>query len=483
MVTNSLAFMSVLLAMILAAAVLLAILLAQRVAHRREIAALENERARLLDKTAVEEESARVALAETGRLQGQNQGLQKELDERNQAITALKAEGEIAADKLIALEKKNAELSANLEHTGRANAELRTFLDLAPDKLKGAFAELAGKIFDERGKQFAENVQKATQQSKADIDSLLKPFADRIGEFRARVDVLYGDEAKERASLLGAVNSLKTLNEDMADKTEALTRALKGSAKVRGDWGELMLESVLRGSGLEEGTHYQKQESRTDEDGQKFRPDVVVYLPDQRRVVVDSKVNLISWQAAVNAETPQEHDEAIHLHALALKQHVKELADKNYPKVIGDNALDLTIAFVPIEGALSAALGADHGLQGYAFERKVAFTSPNTLMAMLRVVERLWTRDKISREAEQIGKAGQLLLDSVVNFLDEFDAVGKHLDKARNTFIDARKHLHESDKSVIPRARRLVALRVKSKKPLPNDLLPDTDIPDLIEGE
>ncbi|WP_416966441.1 DNA recombination protein RmuC, partial [Streptomyces sp. Agncl-13] len=142
---------------------------------------------------------------------------------------------------------------ANLQHSERASAELRSYLDTAKEKLSGAFAELAGKVFDERGQQFEKNVRQATVQSRADIEGLLKPFADKLGDFRTRVDTLYGEEARQRASLLGAVGELKTLNQDMAAQASALTNALKGNAKVRGDWGELMLDNVLRGSGLEEG--------------------------------------------------------------------------------------------------------------------------------------------------------------------------------------------------------------------------------------
>jgi len=183
----------------------------------------------------------------------------------------------------------------------RARAETESFVRNAQEQLSARFTELAAKAFHERGLQFEHNVRQATGQSKSDIEILLKPFADQLGEFRKRVDTVYGDEAKERASLLGAVQELKTLNQDMAAQTLALTRALKGNAKVRGDWGELMLESVLRSSGLEEGLHFDRQQTETDDDGRRLRPDVIVRLPDERRIVVDSKVNLVAWQEAVNA--------------------------------------------------------------------------------------------------------------------------------------------------------------------------------------
>ncbi|WP_166211470.1 DNA recombination protein RmuC [Cognatiluteimonas telluris] len=376
------------------------------------------------------------------------------------------------------LQIEHAQANANLAHARQANVDMHAFLAEAQTRLSGAFSELAGKVFDERGQQFEKNVQRATSQSKSDIETLLKPFADQLGQFRIRVDTLYSEEAKERSMLLGAVNELKTLNQDMAQHTDALTRALKGNAKVRGDWGELMLESVLRGSGLEEGRHYDRQKKAVDQDGARLHPDVVVRLPDERRVVVDSKVNLIAWQEAMNAQTPEQQDEAMRRHAAGLRQHVRDLGEKNYPKAVGDSALEITIAFVPIEGALSAALGFDPALQTDAFDRRVVFASPNTLMALLRVVERLWTRDKIQREAVDIAKSGGLVLDALMTFLADFDRVGQGLQQATEAFNTAHQHLRESSKAVIPRARRLASLGVQGKKPLRDELKPDASDPE-----
>lgn len=387
---------------------------------------------------------------------------------------ALEADAARLREQLGRLQAEHAQATANLLHSKQANADMQAFLVEAQTKLSGAFSELAGKVFDERGQLFEKNVKHATAQSKVDIETLLKPFADQLGQFRTRVDTLYGEEAKERSMLLGAVTELKTLNQDMAGHTAALTRALKGSSKVRGDWGELMLENVLRGSGLEDGKHYDRQKAAHDDAGARLHPDIVVRLPDDRRVVVDSKVNLVAWQEAMNAETPEAQHDAMRRHAAGLRQHVKDLGAKNYPKAIGESALEITIAFVPIEGALSAALGFDPTLQTDAFDRKIVFASPNTLMALLRVVERLWTRDKIQREAVAIGDLGGLVLDSLMNFIADFDQVGKKLSDASDAFRSARGKLSESPQAVIPRARRLAALGARGKKALSEELKSET---------
>jgi len=406
-----------------------------------------------------------------------------ELIDLRTRFEAERAEASSLRAELVQLRERTAQTEANLAHAEQAKTEIKGFLETAQSKLSATFAELAGKTFEERGAQFESNVRTATQQSKSDIETLLKPFAEQLNVFRSRVDTVYGEEAKERAALAGAVNELKTLNQDMAVQASALTRALKGSAKVRGDWGELMLESVLRSSGLEDGTHYERQATSEDDEGRRLRPDVVVRLPGDRRIVVDSKVNLIDWQQAMNAETPEEHEDALRRHSVALRQHMKELAEKNYPKAVGDSALEVTVAFVPIEGALSAALGTDAALQTDAFAKGIVFASPNTLMAVLRVIERLWTRDKVQREAIEISRTGGLLLDALQNFLADFDMVGRKLTDAHTAFTDARGKLSESTHAVIPRAKRLAELGVKGKKALPAELTPDEQIVPLVLGQ
>lgn len=505
--------MSTMLLPILLAAVLLAVCLLL-VLQLRARGPAGGESRRLAMELEAEREAARQLVAESGRLQGRLGAMEAELEgsvrqreqveraladlraardseraalaaataalgEREAALAQARArattlEGELGAlrGRLGELQHEHAQASANLAHATRAQAEMRRFLDEAQAKLSAAFAEQAGKVFDERGQLFEQQVRHATAQGKTDIETLLRPFAERLGEFRARVDTLYGEEAKERSALLGAVTELKTLNQDMAGHTAALTRALKGSAKVRGDWGELMLESVLRGSGLEEGRHYDRQAGlRDDEDGRHLRPDIIVRLPDERCVVVDSKVNLVAWQEAMNAvEEPALHNAALQRHADGLRRHVKDLGDRAYPRAVGDTALDVTIAFVPIEGALSAALGFDPTLQTYAFERKVVFASPNTLMALLRVVDRLWVRDTMQRRALEIGDAGNKVLDALTSFLVDFDSVGRKLDEASKSFAAARHRLSDSKQAVIPRARRLVELGAKGKRALPEEL-------------
>ena len=439
-------------------------------ARARLEAELESARARIADGEAVQQqlESERIERHSAARLLTEKETA---LSQANDRIAALEAgQGELR-ERLGEAQRERAQLEANLEHARQAQVDMRKFVDEARTRLSADFAVLAGKAFEERGQVFEKQVRNATAQGKVDIETLLKPFSDRLGEFRTRIDTLYGEEAKERSALFGAVNELKTLNQDMASQTASLTQALKGNSRVRGDWGELVLESVLRGSGLEEGVHYERQASMRDEEGRQLRPDVLVRLPDERCVVVDSKVNLIAWQEAMNAmDEPELHSAELRRHAEGLRRHVKDLSDRAYPKAVGSSALDMTVAFVPIEGALSAALGADPDLQTYAFERKVVFASPNTLMALLRVIDRLWVRDTMQKRALEIGETGGKVLDALQGFLTEFDGVGRKLEDAGKAFSAARNRLSESNQSVIRRAQRLSDLGARSKRALSEEL-------------
>lgn len=354
-----------------------------------------------------------------------------------------------------------------------AVVETKAFLAKAQSEMRTAFTEAASKVFDEKSLLLDQRIQASSEVSKAGLEATLKPFAEKVTTFQAKVEQLGTDQAKEHAQLVGTIGELKGLNQNMATAAEALTRALKGNAKTRGDWGELILETVLKGSGLEEGKNYVTQMHTVDDDtNQRKYPDVVVNLPDGRRVVVDSKMNFVAWTEAQDAQTPEGHQDGLIRHAAALRAHMRELSDKNYPKVLGADALDLTILFVPIEGALSAALSINPDLQTEAFAKKVVFASPNTLMAMLRVVERLWTRDKIQRQVGVINEEATKLLDALGAFMDEFDAIDGRIRQTGEAFAKAKNRLVDSNQSVVARAQKLVAAGARGKKTRREELHP-----------
>ena len=441
---------------------------------RTQLAQASAEASRLPDAieraTRAEADLARVAAAgqeSAARLAGidaQASALAGERDRLAQQLEAARAE-------FARLTTAHAQVEAKCVAAEAAHAQTRKYLDDAEARLRTVFVEAASKVFDEKSLALDQKIHASSQVSREGLEATLKPFAERMGQFQAKIEQLSGDQARDRASLVGTINELKTLNQGMADATSGLTRALKGNAKTRGDWGELILETVLKASGLEEGRNYTTQSSTTDDDtGQRRRPDVVVNLPDGRQVVIDSKVNLVAWAQYGDADTPEAAQDALVRHTAALRQHVRDLADKNYPRLLGPDALDMTILFVPIEGAMAAALSLNADLQNEAFAKRIVFASPNTLMAMLRVVERLWLRDKVQKQVDIIGTEAGKLMDALVNFLGDFELVSDKLRDSQRAFDKARNSLRDSPQSVMARGRRLVEAGAKGKKAIPEEL-------------
>ena len=400
-----------------------------------------------------------------------------------QSIDRLAAEKAALAEELAAareaaaaLQREHAHADAERRAALAAHAQTKAFLEEAQARLRQAFAEVAGKLLDEKSVALDQRIKESGEASRVGLEGTLKPFAEQLGSFRTRFEEIRAEQAKDQATLVGTIGELKTLNQHMADSTDGLAKALKGNAKTRGDWGEMILETVLKASGLVEGTHFRRQESnRDDESGKLLRPDVVVNLPDGRQLVVDSKVNLVAWAEANNADSHEAQQDALIRHAAALRAHVKDLSEKNYPRTIGKDALDLTVLFVPIEGALAAALSITPDLQSEAFGKRVVFASPNTLMAMLTVVNRLWTRDRLQRQVGVIGEEAGKVLDALSAFLDEFGDVEQRLNQAVGAYAKAKHRLLESDQSVTARARRLVEAGARGKRALNSRLEPDLD--------
>jgi DNA recombination protein RmuC len=373
------------------------------------------------------------------------QRLKPDLDaastELNQLRTAL-------LDKSTAYSQASAERDAALSQV----KEITAFLDTAKKNLTTAFLEAASGVFDDKSTALNAAITASGNLSKEQLTTTLGPFAELITGFRTRVDALAADDSRDRATLVGAIGELKTLNQEMADATNAMTRALKGNAKARGDWGEMILDSVLSLSGLEKGRQY-------------------------RKLVIDSKVNLVAWAEANEVEPEEERQDALKRHAAAMRQHVLDLAKKNYPRAVDGQVLQQTLMFVPIEAAMSAALSVDKKLHEDAWKSQVIFATPNTLMLMAFLCERLWTRDKQRGKIDEIVKTANLLVDSVIAFKDGFEDIGAQIKKAAKAHEVATGQLTESTHSIMARARRLVVAGAKGKSTIPDGLLPDDDSP------
>lgn len=361
------------------------------------------------------------------------------------------------------LESERAGLAAELREQQDSHQQRLSDLQNSRDELRAQFAELAGKIFDEREQRFAETSQQRLGQ-------LLDPLKERIQAFEKRVEESYQNEARERFSLAKELERLQQLNQRLGDEATNLTRALKGQ-KTQGNWGELVLERVLEHAGLEKGREYETQVSLKGADGERFQPDVLIQLPGDKQVIVDAKVSLTAYQQYVAADDEVIRQQALKQHLLSLRAHLKGLSGKDYKRLDGLHSLDFVLLFVPIEAAFAAALQADQNLFQEAFEQHVVIVSPTTLLATLRVIDSLWRQERQSQNAREIAERAGQLYDKFVAFIGDLDEVGSRLQQLDKAYAAARNKLCEGRGNLINRVENLKLLGARASKSLPTDLL------------
>lgn len=389
--------------------------------------------------------------------------LQIERDNARDAAHAWNLERNGKETELRRLDAQVASLNAALREQQEGHQKRLEDLQGSRDELRAQFAEMAGKIFDEREARFA-------QSSQERLGQLLDPLKERIQSFEKRVEESYQAEARERFSLGKELERLQQLNLRLSDEATNLTQALKGQ-KTQGNWGELILERVLEHAGLEKGREYQTQVSLKGPDGERFQPDVLILLPGDKQVVVDSKVSLTAYQQYVGAADEVIGQAALKQHVLSLRNHVKGLSGKDYKRLEGLHSLDFVLLFVPIEAAFSAALQAEPNLFQEAFDRQIVIVSPTTLLATLRVIDSLWKQERQSQNAREIAERAGWLYDKFVLFIQDLDEVGNRLQQLDKAYAAARNKLTEGRGNLISRSEQLKLLGARASKSLPTDLL------------
>ncbi|WP_197432257.1 DNA recombination protein RmuC [Pseudomonas lundensis] len=401
--------------------------------------------------------------AELAALSREMELLQVERDNARDAAHAWSLERAHKETELRRLDAQSAAQAAELREQQESHQQRLNDLQGSRDELRAQFAELAGKIFDEREQRFA-------QTSNERLGQLLDPLKERIQSFEKRVEETYQQEARERFSLGKELERLQQLNLRLSDEATNLTRALKGQ-KTQGNWGELILERVLEHAGLEKGREYQTQVSLKGPDGERFQPDVLIMLPGDKQVVVDSKVSLTAYQQFVAADDQVIGQAALKQHVLSLRNHVKGLAGKDYKRLEGLHSLDFVLLFVPIEAAFSAALQAEPNLFQEAFDRNIVIVSPTTLLATLRVIDSLWKQERQSQNAREIAERAGWLYDKFVLFIQDLDEVGNRLQQLDKAYAAARNKLTEGRGNLVSRSEQLKLLGARASKSLPPDLL------------
>lgn len=401
--------------------------------------------------------------AELAALSREVELLQVERDNGRDAAHAWNLERNQKEVELRRLDARASGLAAELREQQDSHQQRLNDLQGSRDELRAQFAELAGKIFDEREQRFAET-------SNERLGQLLDPLKERIQSFEKRVEESYQQESRERFSLGKELERLQQLNLRLSDEATNLTRALKGQ-KTQGNWGELILERVLEHAGLEKGREYQTQVSLKGPDGERFQPDVLIMLPGDKQVVVDSKVSLTAYQQYVGADDDVIGQAALKQHVLSLRNHVKGLASKDYKRLEGLHSLDFVLLFVPIEAAFSAALQAEPNLFQEAFDRHIVIVSPTTLLATLRVIDSLWKQERQGQNAREIAERAGWLYDKFVLFIQDLDEVGNRLQQLDKAYSSARNKLTEGRGNLVSRSEQLKLLGARASKSLPADLL------------
>ncbi|MGX9418590.1 DNA recombination protein RmuC [Vibrio sp. RC27] len=355
------------------------------------------------------------------------------------------------------LDSKNREQQARFDLQLESSQEKLLLLENAEERLKQQFEHLANQLFEVK-------TAKVDQQNKQSLDGLLTPLKEQIEGFKKQVNDNFSHEAKERHTLVHELKNLQRLNEQMSKEALNLTQALKGDNKQQGNWGEVVLARVLAESGLREGHEYHTQVSLQDEAGKRYQPDVIVNLPHDKQVVIDSKMALLAYERYFHAETNQQKEKALNDHILALRAHIKGLSLKDYHKLKGISSLNYVLMFIPVEPAFQVAIQAAPNLVKEAMENNIILVSPTTLLVALRTIDNLWRNDKQNHNAKVIANKASKLYDKLRLFVDDMEQLGASLEKANQYHQGAMNKLTTGRGNVIGQAESFKELGVEVKR-------------------
>jgi DNA recombination protein RmuC len=361
------------------------------------------------------------------------------------------------------LTKRNAEFE-NIEAKLR---DQKQELEKLQEKFTKEFENLANKILESKSEKF-------TKQNKENIDGILKPLQEKIEKFEKKVDESHKESIDRHAMLRQQIIGLKELNEQMSKEATNLTKALKGDSKIQGNWGELVLERVLEKSGLEKDREYFVQTSFTTEEGKRVLPDVVLHLPDNKRMIIDSKVSLVAYERFVNEEDDDLRKGFLKEHIGSLKKHIDQLSEKNYQDIYQIESPDFVLLFVPIEPAFAIAINQDNNIYNWAFEKNIVIVTPTTLLATLRTRDSMWNNQKQQQNAIEIATQAGALYDSFTNLTDELIKVGKQIGTVQGSYENAMKKLTGKG-NLVTRVERLKKLGAKASKTIDEKLLKRAD--------
>ncbi|OCA69843.1 recombinase RmuC [Chryseobacterium artocarpi] len=413
---------------------------------------------------------------EFAKISAQHSSLNAQFQEQKQIITKQDSQIETLIAEKQNFFAKNSELSAQNESLQKSLTTQKEEITKIQDESKLQFENLANKILEEKTEKF-------TTLNQNNLKNILEPFQEKIADLKNKVNEAYEKENKERFSLAEKVKELAELNQQISEDAKKLTRALKGESKTQGNWGEMILESILEKSGLVKGREYFLEHELRDEDnkalfsefsGKKMRPDAVVKYPDERNVIIDSKVSLTAFTELVDETDQDVYMMKLNQHLGSIKNHIMQLSQKAYDDY--GKSLDFVMMFIPSEPAYIAAMQADQNLWNYAYERRILLLNPSNLITSLKLIADLWKREYQNRNSLEIAERGAKLYDKFVGFVDNLEKVGRNLDLAKNVYNDAYKQLYTGNDNLVIQTQKLKSLGIKNKKDLPQSLIDNSNL-------
>jgi len=369
------------------------------------------------------------------------------------------------------LNSENSSLKSDYTNLQNKLSEQKSEIEKLQEKFTKEFENLANKIFEEKGNKFSE-------QNKEKLSEILNPLKEKISDFEKKVEETNKESIKGHESLKTQLQMLKEMNQQITQEAKNLTTALKGQSKTQGSWGEFILESILEKSGLVKGREYVVQESLTTESGKRFQPDVIINLPENKSIIIDSKVSLVGYEKFVSEEEEHQKQLGLREHINSIRAHLKNLSGKNYQNLYQLESLDFVLMFMPIEPAFAIAVQSDPSIFTDAFEQNIVIVSPSTLLATLRTISSIWRQENQNKNAIEIARQSGEMLDKFTAFVDDLISVGKGLVGAKDNYDKAMNKLTEGRGNLISRSEKIKKLGAKASKTLPPAILNRADIDD-----
>ncbi|MCB0523897.1 MAG: DNA recombination protein RmuC [Lewinellaceae bacterium] len=396
----------------------------------------------------------------------------KELhEEKISQIKELQSELSVKEDELRSALSQLAAKEQQVFHLDQSLSQQKGELEKMEQRFKTEFENIANRLLEEKSLRF-------TEQNAKNMQSVLLPLREKIKEFEENIDRKFLEETREKTTLKEEIKQLHNLNQQLSVDAHNLATALKGQSKVQGDWGEMQLETLLEKSGLQKGIHFLSQATFRDEEGAAKRPDFVIQLPDDKQLIIDSKVSLSAYERYFNAEDTNQRDQHLKAHVASIRSHVDNLSKTNYQTLYQINSPDYLLLFVPLDSALSTASQADPQLFHDALERNIVLVSTSTLLATMRTVAHLWKQEKQSRSVLEIARQSGLLYDKFVAFVEDLRTIGNRLDNARTAYDDAMNKLVNASRpgdTLVGKAQKIKELGARATKQLPQEIIDQTE--------